>query len=201
MHYEVSCFHIVWEDPDHDKLFHMTNGWQGNSCLTCPKKQVVGGKARTHDCEQHFVQYLELSRHHEKECRIEEFSTGYSPCATCSDTLIEYYRSHDDKYKGWRPEIHVGRVYREGNPTDQQLHRDGLKKLLQDGFRLEVFDPQLFLEKYSEKLSVGSRNYLQSKRAHNTTKACLHSVKYNCYHPFCGQFGTEALPECMHSEL
>lgn len=187
---------VVWNDPDYGKLMRVRNGNQGPTCLTCPEKPPVGDINRTHDAEQHFVQYLEFSEHHKKRRKIEDIWLTLSPCAVCSDTMIKYFQSHDTKLERWRPTIHFSNLYMQNVDSYQQLHREGLKNLLIAGFRLEAIDPKLFLKKHIDNFDSQSRRFLESEEINNKTQACLHAVKGNCYHPVCGQFGTESLPDC-----
>lgn len=191
--------HLVWEDPHSHELLYMKNGEQGETCETCPKLPSVGDKCRDHDAEQHFVQYLEESKQHENARRIEDIWIRFSPCATCSNTLIEYYKKHEDRYGRWRPKIHFAHIYKQLEPQFQQLHRQGLKNLLSAGFHLEVIDPKLFVEKYHQQLKEHWQEFVRENFIVDAKSvACLYAVKHNCYHLKCRGFGSDYLPECIY---
>lgn len=190
--------HLVWQDPYDHNLFYMRNGDQGQKCYTCPEVPSVGDKCRDHDTEQHFVQYLELSKQHQSARKIEDIWIRFSPCATCSDTLIDYYIKHENNFRNWRPKIHFAQIYRQTEPHFQQLHRQGLKKLLSAGFHLDVVDPKVFVDKYHKQLTEGWQDWIRLHDIHAMSVACLHAVKHNCYHRDCGVFGTDDLPECIY---
>ena len=89
---------------------------------------------------------------------ITEIWIKNSPCAQCSQVLIQFFKNCRKK-----PIIYVGRIYRPDNQEDNE----GLMNLVQQGFELKVWETlhTMMYGSYSRK----THNYLRDVKqtAHN----------------------------------